>query len=162
MPAMPDPPYRHPAVPSPTFTPPPVDGSLSIPQLFDFHAAHSPHPPLFAYSPSPAHSPSPSSSSSSSSSIEAAADLSDGLDGSKGARVELSWSRVARAVRRHAVQVLRDTGHEHARPVDPERAHTVAILAHAGPSVLPSVLPPPSPPSLPLLPLPPLPPSPLS
>ena len=123
MPAMPEPPYCRPAVPSPTFAPPPVDGSLSIPQLFDFHATHSPHHPLFAYTPSP-------SAHSSSSTT----DGPNGSEGPEGARVVLSWARVARAVRRHAVQVLCDTGHEHTRPVDPERARTVAILAHAGPS----------------------------
>jgi hypothetical protein len=34
---------------SPTFHPPPVDGTLCIPEIFEYHAAHSPEHPLFIY-----------------------------------------------------------------------------------------------------------------
>lgn len=34
---------------SPTFHPPPVDGTLCIPELFEYHAEHSPEHPLFIY-----------------------------------------------------------------------------------------------------------------
>ncbi|KAJ7596093.1 hypothetical protein C8J56DRAFT_395210 [Mycena floridula] len=36
-------------VSSATFTPPPLDGSLSLPEIYDFHALHSPNHPLFVY-----------------------------------------------------------------------------------------------------------------
>lgn len=34
---------------TPTFHPPPLDGSLSIPEIFEFHAEHSPEHPVFIY-----------------------------------------------------------------------------------------------------------------
>ncbi|TFK37074.1 hypothetical protein BDQ12DRAFT_221196 [Crucibulum laeve] len=37
------------ATTSTTFTPPPLDGSLSLPEIFDYHASQSPHHPLFVY-----------------------------------------------------------------------------------------------------------------
>ncbi|TFK37077.1 hypothetical protein BDQ12DRAFT_608601 [Crucibulum laeve] len=42
--------YRAPqGTTSSTFTPPPLDGSLSIPQIYDFHYTHSAEHPLFIY-----------------------------------------------------------------------------------------------------------------
>lgn len=34
---------------SPTFSPPPIDGSLCVPEIYKYHATHSPHHPLFIY-----------------------------------------------------------------------------------------------------------------
>ena len=34
---------------SPTFKPPPVDGSYTIPELFGYHAEHSPEHPIFVF-----------------------------------------------------------------------------------------------------------------
>ncbi|KAJ6630175.1 hypothetical protein B0H10DRAFT_1939389 [Mycena sp. CBHHK59/15] len=39
----------HPPVASPTFSPPPFDGSLLLPEIFIHHATHSPEHPLFRY-----------------------------------------------------------------------------------------------------------------
>lgn len=36
-----------------TFHPPPLDGSLSISEIFEFHAAHSPEHPVFIYADGP-------------------------------------------------------------------------------------------------------------
>ncbi|KAJ7103042.1 hypothetical protein B0H15DRAFT_810726 [Mycena belliarum] len=36
---------------SPTFSQPPLDGSLLLPEIFDHHAQHSPNHPLFRYAP---------------------------------------------------------------------------------------------------------------
>lgn len=41
---------------SPTFCPPPTDGTLCLPELFEFHAQHSPEHPLFVYADSTARS----------------------------------------------------------------------------------------------------------
>lgn len=38
------------ALSSTTFRPPPLDGSLTVPELYDWHYEHSPHHPLFIYS----------------------------------------------------------------------------------------------------------------
>ncbi|GJE91046.1 acetyl-CoA synthetase-like protein [Phanerochaete sordida] len=46
LPALP----RTQALTSTTFTPPPLDGSLSVPEAYDWHYEHSPHHPLFIYS----------------------------------------------------------------------------------------------------------------
>jgi len=35
---------------STTFTLPPLDGSLTIPEIYDFHLQHSPNHPLYVYS----------------------------------------------------------------------------------------------------------------
>ena len=37
------------ALTSTTFQPPPLDGTLGIPELFDWHGDHSPNHPLFVY-----------------------------------------------------------------------------------------------------------------
>lgn len=45
------PPFRRTqALASSTFRLPPLDGSLTIPELYDWHYKHSPHHPLFMYS----------------------------------------------------------------------------------------------------------------
>ena len=38
------------ALSSSTFRPPPLDGSLTVPELYDWHYENSPHHPLFIYS----------------------------------------------------------------------------------------------------------------
>jgi hypothetical protein len=34
---------------SPTFKPPPLNGSLTVPEILDYHAEHSPEHPLFVF-----------------------------------------------------------------------------------------------------------------
>ncbi|THH13763.1 hypothetical protein EW146_g6494 [Bondarzewia mesenterica] len=84
-----------------TFAPPPVDDSLSIPQLFDFHSIYSASHPLFAFS-------SPTGQSET-----------------------LSWSSVASAIRRNTSRVLRDTPCFEGEFMSSGHTHPVAILAHA-------------------------------
>ncbi|PBK81171.1 hypothetical protein ARMGADRAFT_948670 [Armillaria gallica] len=38
------------AVESDTFRPPPIDGSFTLQQMYDWHLQHSPHRRLFVYS----------------------------------------------------------------------------------------------------------------
>lgn len=42
-------PKQHHGLNSATFKQPPIDGSLLIPEMFDWHATHSPKHPLFVY-----------------------------------------------------------------------------------------------------------------
>ena len=37
------------AINSKTFRPPPLDGSLSLPEIYDWHLANTPHHPVFVY-----------------------------------------------------------------------------------------------------------------
>lgn len=48
LPPLPSPTQKH-GVSSATFEQPPVDGSLMIPEIYDWHASHSPEHPLFIY-----------------------------------------------------------------------------------------------------------------
>jgi hypothetical protein len=41
------------ALNSPTFIIPPLDGTLSLPEIFDFHLQHSPNHPAFVYADGP-------------------------------------------------------------------------------------------------------------
>lgn len=49
---LPAPPLSH-GLTSTTFVAPPLDGSITIPQMFDHHAAHSPNHPVFLYEDGP-------------------------------------------------------------------------------------------------------------
>ncbi|EPQ50791.1 hypothetical protein GLOTRDRAFT_50066 [Gloeophyllum trabeum ATCC 11539] len=40
------------ALSSPTFRPPPLDGSLTLPEMYDMHYSHTPHHPLFVFADS--------------------------------------------------------------------------------------------------------------
>lgn len=44
-----NPPLSTQALKSTTFTPPPLDGSMSVIEIYDWHAEHNPSHPLFVY-----------------------------------------------------------------------------------------------------------------
>jgi hypothetical protein len=46
-------PPRTQALSSTTFTLPPLDGSLTLPEIYDFHLQHSPNHPAFIYADAP-------------------------------------------------------------------------------------------------------------
>ncbi len=49
---LPAPPLNH-GLTSTTFVAPPLDGSMTVPQMFDHHAVHSPNHPVFLYEDGP-------------------------------------------------------------------------------------------------------------
>ena len=69
-------PQRNQALRSNTFQLPPLDGSLTLPELFDWHGQHSSEHPLFEY-------------------------FDDGESGDESGKVcTITWGETARAVRR--------------------------------------------------------------
>lgn len=49
LPSLPPPKQQH-GLNSATFKQPPVDGSMLVPEMYDWHATHSPYHPLFTFS----------------------------------------------------------------------------------------------------------------
>lgn len=110
---------------SPTFCPPPTDETLCLPELFEYHAQHSPEHPLFVYADSTAPS-------------------LDGNDGDSDARIRTikypeAWRMILRAARivkghyarfedKYALQDRRLGVYGMPQNVPP----TIGILANAG------------------------------
>lgn len=87
---------------SSTFIPPPLDGTLTIPQIYDFHLEHNPEHVLFVY---------------------------DGKDGDVNT---ISWGRAARAIHTAAKAVDCKVGVDLARLEGEREAPAVGILAVIG------------------------------
>lgn len=91
------------------FTKPPLDGTLTFPELFDFHWFHNPEHPLFKYER-----------------------YVDGMTGEVEVEVEVvTWSRAVRAIHSAAAYVERACMDEYGGSGVPAGG-VVAILANIG------------------------------
>lgn len=118
---------------SATFHPPPIDGTLSVPELFEYHSQHSPDHPLFVYADS----------------VPRSVDGNDGHDGDSEAQLRTvkypeAWRMVLKATRivkdhytrledKYALQGRSRGVYGMPQNVPP----TIGILANAGRALFP-------------------------